>query len=84
MEFLRTVWAFSFKEKSEVKDLVIPVVVYILAPVVVNIIFAILCRLPGGFIFSVIQNSLGSIFDLYCTAGIVFAFLNYFRVGAFK
>lgn len=85
MDFLKKFWPLSFKEKNEVKDLVIPVVIYVVAPVVINIIFAILRNLPVvGFTFAIIQTSLGSLFDLYCTAGIAFSFLNYFKVGPFK
>lgn len=84
MNFLRKFWPLSFKLKSAVKDLVIPVVIYILLPLIVNIVLGILRQLPGGFVFAIIQNSIGSVLDIYCTAGIAFCFLNYFKVGPFR
>lgn len=84
MDFLKKVWMFSFKTKNEVKDLVIPVVIYFVAPTVLSIVINILGRIPGFGIIAYLLSAVAGLFSLYCTAGIVFCFLNYFKVGPFK
>ena len=84
MDFLKKFWMFSFKKKNEVKDLVIPVVIYFCAPTVVGILNGILAYVPGTGIIRYIIGSVLGLFSLYCTAGIAFCFLNYFKVGPFK
>ena len=80
MDFVKKFWPFSFKEKKEVKDLVIAVIIYVAASIVCNIVCGLLGRIPViGWLFSLIAW----VFSLYCTAGVVFTFLNYFNVGPF-
>lgn len=85
MDFLKKFWPLSFREKKEVKDLVIMVIIYFFAPTIVSIVLGLLGRIPViGIIFNIINYVCGGLFGLYCTAGIVFTFLNYFKVGPFK
>lgn len=84
MDILKKIWLFSFKPKNEVKDLVIPVVIYFCAPTLVGILLGILAFVPGTAIIRYVFGSLNGLFGTYCTAGIAFCFLNYFKVGPFK
>lgn len=84
MDFLKKFWMFSFKTKNEVKDLIIPVVIYFFAPTVLAILVGIIGRIPGLGILAYLLSAVEGLFSLYCTAGIVFCFLNYFKVGPFK
>ena len=84
MEFLRKFWPLSFRDKPAVKDLVIMVIIYALAPTVTSFILGLLGNIPlVGIVFRVLGYIVGYIGGAYCTAGIVFTFLNYFKVGSF-
>ena len=84
MDFLRTAWPFSFMEKPAVSNLIVMVILYTAASFVITLVLSILGHLPGiGGVFRVLDNIISPIIGAYCTAGIVFTFLNYFKVGAF-
>ena len=77
MQFLRAFFPFSFTKKEDVKSLVIQVIIHVVAMIVVSVV----CFIP---IVALIVGLVDSLIYLYLTAGIVFTFLNYFKVGAFK
>lgn len=81
MDLLKNLFPFSFTKKEDVKSLVIMVVLHIVAAIVLAVVAAILGFIP---IVGAIIGVLASLIDLYITAGIVFTFLNYFKVGPFK
>lgn len=81
MDFLRTCFPFSFTKKEDVKSLVIQVIIHVVAMIVVAVVAAILGFIP---VVGIIVGLVASLADIYLTAGIVFTFLNYFKVGAFK
>jgi len=84
MDVLKKIWFLSFKTKNEVKDLIIPVIIYVVAPTVLSIIAGIFYRIPGLSILGYLLSAVSGLFGLYCTAGAAFTFLNYFKVGPFK
>ena len=84
MNFIKTFWPFSFTDKPAVSNLVIWVIIYVAASFVITLVLSLLANLPGiGGLFKVLDNILSPLVGAYCTAGIVFTFLNYFKVGAF-
>ena len=77
MELLKKLWPFSFVNKKDVAALVINVIIHVLADVIIGVLIGVLVGIPVvGIIFSL----LGSIIGIYITAGIVFTFLDYFKV----
>lgn len=84
MDILKKIWAFSFRPKNEVKDLVIPVIIYFVAPTALGVVITFLSFIPGLKIIANLLSAVTGLFGTYCTAGIVFCFLNYFKVGPFK
>ena len=84
MSFVKKFWPLSFREKPAVKDLVIMVIIYALAPTVCAFVLNLLGNIPAvGIVFRILGGLVGWLGGLYCTAGIVFTFLNYFKVGPF-
>ena len=82
MDLLKKYWPLSFAvHRGDVKNFVIKLVIYAVAAIIVGAIFGLLGQIPYvGFIFSII----GTVFDLYCTIGIVICILYYIGVGIFK
>ncbi len=77
MDFLKSVFPFSFREKKEVKDLVVTVIIYVIAAIICSVIGALIGLIP------VVGSIIGILFwiiDVYFTAGIVLTFLHYFKV----
>ena len=87
MDFLKKFWPVSFKERTEVSQLVVAVVIQALigwgVGAVLGVVAGILSGLiPGtlGMIIAAPLTLIGSIVGVYFTAGIVFTFLSYFKV----
>lgn len=78
MEKLKQFFPFSFKKKPEVSNLVVTVIIHAVIAIVVGSALSAIGLLLGtvGIIFTL----LGSLIDLYLTAGIVLTFLHYFKV----
>jgi len=82
MDLLRKVWPLSFAvEKGDTKNFIIKLVIYAVAAIIFGVIFGLLGQIQFiGFLFGIV----GTVLDLYCTAGIVFCVLHFIGVGAFK
>lgn len=77
MDIIKKIWLFSFREKKDVAALVITVILHVVAGVVLGFAIGLLGALPfAGTIISLVCG----LIDLYITAGIVFCFLDYFKV----
>ena len=84
MKFIKTVWPFSFMDKPAVSNLVIMVILYAVASFVITLVLSLLGNIPGiGGLFKFLYNVFSPIIGAYCAAGVVFTFLNYFKVGPF-
>ena len=73
MEILRKIFPFSFKQKKDIGELLL----YILIHLGVGALVTMLVAIPG--VGSVI-GILSGIADLYLTAGIILSILNYCKV----
>ena len=87
MDFLKKFWPISFKERTEVSQLVIAVIIQALlgwgVGAVLGVVAGVLRALvPGalGMILAAPLTLIGSLIGMYFTAGIVFTFLSYFKV----
>ena len=85
MDILKKFWPYSFRERTEVSQLVIAVIIY----VVLGAVCAAVISLSGelvrwipllGVVLNVLFSFVGSLCSIYLTAGIVFTFLSYFKV----
>lgn len=77
MDILRKIWPFSFVNKKDVAALVINVIIHVLVDIVIGVLIGLL---SGIAIVGTVFSLLGSVVGLYITAGIVFSFLDYFKV----
>ena len=86
MDFLKKCFPISFKERTEVKQLVISVILQVLIGWGVAIVLGFVGGLLGALLsslaalFIAVFGLLGSLISLYFTASIVFTFLSYFKV----
>lgn len=78
MDFLKKFWPYSFKERTEVSQLVIAVIIYVVASILLSVVTFVLAFIP--FVGGLLGSLVGGLGGLYCTAGIVFTFLSYFKV----
>lgn len=77
MDILKKFWPFSFVTKKDVAALVINVIIHVFADVIIGVLIGVLA---GIDIIGPIFSAVGSIIGVYITAGIVFTFLDYFKV----
>ena len=80
MDLLKKFWPVSFKLKEkEVKPFVVTLVIYVVAGFIAGVLLGILglIKLP---LLGVILGLVGTVVDVYCTAGIVFAILKFVNV----
>lgn len=76
MDLLKKLFPLSFKV-SEVKDLVISIIVYAVIDVVCGVLIGLLAKIPLiGILFSLV----GTLIGVYATAGIVLAILVFVKV----
>ena len=85
MDFLKKFWPYSFKERTEVSQLVIAVIIYVVLEILCGAVIGLAGLLTGwipvvGAIIGILLSALGSLCGLYFLAGIVFTFLSYFKV----
>ncbi|MBE6594538.1 MAG: hypothetical protein E7644_01930 [Ruminococcaceae bacterium] len=80
MDILKKFWPSAFKlQKGEVRPFVIQLIIFVVVAAVLGVLMGFLGGIKiVGFIFAI----LGTLIDLYCTAGIVFSILRF--VGVFK
>ncbi len=80
MNALRNFFPLSFGMK-DVGKLIISILIYLVAGVVVGWGLWLLASLPLiGPILGLVTGLIGTIFDIYCFAGIVIAILNFFKI----
>ena len=79
MDFLKKFWPYSFKERTEVSQLVISVIIQVLIGWGVGFVLGFVGGILGG-ILATLLSLVGTLISLYFTAGIVFTFLSYFKV----
>ena len=80
MDLLKKFWPMSFNLKEkEVKPFVVTLVIYVVAGFIAGVLLGILglIKLP---LLGVILGLVGTVVDVYCTAGIVFAILKFVNV----
>lgn len=84
MDTLKKIFPLSFKYVGDVKNLVIGVILYVVAGIIAGAVIGIAVLLTGipvlGAILALVLRVLGSLVDLYVTAGIVIEFLVHFKV----
>ncbi|MBQ2945348.1 MAG: hypothetical protein IJD95_02135 [Clostridia bacterium] len=84
MDTLKKIFPLSFKYVGDVKNLVIGVIIYVVAGIIAGAVIGIAGLLTGipvlGAILALVLRVLGSLVDLYVTAGIVIEFLVHFKV----
>lgn len=80
MDFLKKFWPRSFAVETG-KDLAVTIVVYVVIGLVLGVIGYVLGLLPlvGGILGAVV-GVVGYVWDIYATAGIVFAILKFVKV----
>ena len=77
METIKKYFPLSFKEKSEVRDLVISVLVYLAGAIVIGALMGILSGVP---VMNWMIGIVGTLAELYAVCGIVFSSLDYFKM----
>ena len=88
MDFLKKFWPYSFKvEQKNVSSLVVNIIVWVVAAFIAGVILWLAGALTGwipvvGNLIGAIVGILGGAIELYSTAGIVLAVLNF--VGVLK
>ena len=77
METIKKYFPLSFKEKSEVRDLILNILVYLAGAIVVGILIGVCSGIPVvNWMFGI----LGTLAELYIVGGIAFSVLNYFKI----
>lgn len=77
MDMLKKFFPLSFQPFKKVADLVINILIQVLIGVLVGILIGILVHVP---VIGLIVGIVGTVLDLYITAGIVFSILHYTNV----
>lgn len=76
MDTLKKLFPFSFKA-SEVKELIIAIVVYAVIDILCGLVIGLLSKIPLiGILFSLV----GSVIGLYALVGIILAILYFAKV----
>ncbi len=79
MDILKKFWPTAFKS-TEKNDFITAIVVYAVILVVGIISGKVLGLIPPAFLGSLLAWLVGTVFDLYGTAGIVFSILKFVKV----
>lgn len=74
MDTLKKLFPLSFREKKEVKDFIIVLVIYAVISIVCEIVFWLLGKIPlVGFLFGLV----GWVVGLYIIGGVVLTILHF-------
>ena len=76
MDVIKQLFPLSFKGNDS-NACVISVIVYLVAAIIVGVVVAILDFIH---VVNILLGAIGTIFGLYCLAGIVFSILNFTKV----
>ena len=86
MDFLKKFFPYSFGTK-EVSQLVIRTIIYVVAAIIGGALIALIGILNGFIqiplvtgLVGTLLGIIGTVVDVYCTAGIVIMFLAHFKV----
>ncbi len=77
MDMLKKIFPIAFLPKADVAALVINVLIQLVVGVVIGWIIGIVALIP---IVNILVGLVGGLLDLYITASIVIAFLDYFKI----
>lgn len=84
MDLLKKIFPLSWKYKSEVKDLIIGIIIYLVAGIIGGVILAIAGLFTGipvlGAILGILLRAIGALIDVYVVAGIVIEVLLFTKV----
>ena len=81
MDFLKKFWPFSFGAKSSVGSLIVNIVIYVLVGIVVGAVVGFLIGILKDLpLMSALGGLIGTLVNLYTTAGVVFSILHYCKV----
>lgn len=84
MDLLKKFFPLSWKYKSEVKDLIIGIIIYLVAGIIGGVILAIAGLFTGipvlGAILGILLRAIGALIDVYVVAGIVIEVLLFTKV----
>ena len=77
MDTLKKIFPFSFKEKKDVEALIVNIIIQVVVGIIAGALIAILAKIP---IVGIIIGIVGTLVDVYITAGFVLAILHYTKV----
>ena len=77
METIKKYFPLSFKEKTEVKDLVINILIYLAGAIVVGVLMGAFSGVP---VVNWMLGILGTLAEIYIVGGAVFSVLDYLKV----
>jgi hypothetical protein len=84
MDLLKKLFPISWKYKSEAKDLVIGIIIYLVAGIIGGVLLGIAGLFTGipvlGAILGILLRAIGALLDLYVVAGIVIEVLLFAKV----
>ena len=84
MDLLKKLFPISWKYKSEAKDLVIGIIIYLVAGIIGGVLLGIAGLFTGipvlGAILGILLRAIGALLDLYVVAGIVIEVLLFTKV----
>ena len=85
MDILKKLFPLSFKKMSEVKELIIAIVIYLVVAILAGVAIFLATLIVGwipvvGALIGWLLGIVGSLIDLYALAGIVIAILTYTKV----
>ena len=84
MDLLKKLFPISWKYKSEAKDLVIGIIIYLVAGIIGGVLLGVAGLFTGipvvGAILGILLRAIGALVDLYVVAGIVIEVLLFAKV----
>jgi hypothetical protein len=84
MDLLKKLFPISWKYKSEAKDLVIGIIIYLVAGIIGGVLLGVAGLFTGipvlGAILGILLRAIGALLDLYVVAGIVIEVLLFAKV----
>ena len=76
MEALRRYFPFSFREKKEIKELIINILVYLAAAAVIGLFIGLFAKIP---VMNWIFGILGTVAEIYTASGIAISVFDYVK-----
>ena len=86
MDLLKKLFPISWKYKSEAKDLVIGIIIYLVAGIIGGVLLGVAGLFTGipvlGAILGILLRAIGALLDIYVVAGIVIEVLLFAKVSS--